>query len=104
MITVEEASKIILEKAKDFGTEKIPLDQATNRILREPIVADRHFPPYDRVTQSPEMVEHIRYEYAALMTMCDYYLGKVLDKMDEHNLWEDTMLIVNTDHGFLLDW
>ncbi|MCK5844362.1 MAG: sulfatase-like hydrolase/transferase, partial [Victivallales bacterium] len=31
----------------------------------------------------------------------------VLDKMDELNLWEDTMLIVNTDHGFLLgehDW
>lgn len=39
--------------------------------------------------------------------MCDEYLGKVLDKMDELNLWEDTMLIVNTDHGFMLgehDW
>lgn len=68
-----------------------------------------HFdwPPYDRVTQPPEMVEHVRYEYAALMTMCDHYLGKVLDKLDEHNLWDDTMLIVNTDHGFILgehDW
>lgn len=65
------------------------------------------WPPYDRVTQSPEMVEHVRYEYAALMTMCDHYLGKVLDMMDEYNLWDDTLLIVNTDHGFLLgehDW
>ncbi len=65
------------------------------------------WPPYDRVTQPPRTVEHVRYEYAALMTMCDYYLGKVLDKMDEHNLWDDTMLIVNTDHGYLLgehDW
>jgi arylsulfatase A-like enzyme len=39
--------------------------------------------------------------------MCDHYLGKVLDLMDELDLWKDTMLIVNTDHGFLLgehDW
>ena len=39
--------------------------------------------------------------------MCDRYLGKVLDAMDRYGLWRDTMLIVNTDHGFLLgehDW
>ena len=68
-----------------------------------------HFdwPPYDRVEQNPEEVEHMRYEYAALLSMCDHYLGQVLDLMDELNLWDDTMLIVNTDHGFLLgehDW
>ena len=34
--------------------------------------------------------------------MCDAQLGKVLDIMDKNNMWEDTMLIVNTDHGFLL--
>ena len=34
--------------------------------------------------------------------MCDHYLGKVLDYMDKYRLWDDTMLIVNTDHGFLL--
>lgn len=68
-----------------------------------------HFdwPPYARVTQTPEQVEHCRCEYAALVSMCDEYLGKVLDLMDELDLWKDTMLIVNTDHGFLLgehDW
>tara|TARA_B100000029_G_scaffold505622_1_gene586614 strand:- start:21 stop:1484 length:1464 start_codon:yes stop_codon:yes gene_type:complete len=68
-----------------------------------------HFdwPYYEKVTENPEMIEHIRYEYAALISQCDYYLGQVLDHMDTHNMWEDTMLIVNTDHGFLLgehDW
>ncbi len=68
-----------------------------------------HFdwPDYQRVTESPEAVEHLRYQYAALVSMCDAYLGKVLDLMDELNLWDDTLLIVNTDHGFLLgehDW
>ncbi|AIJ07453.1 MULTISPECIES: sulfatase [Edwardsiella] len=40
--------------------------------------------------------------YQALITMCDDYLGQVMDKMKELNLWEDTLLIVCTDHGFLL--
>jgi hypothetical protein len=34
--------------------------------------------------------------------MCDSKLGDVLEVMDELNLWEDTMLVVWTDHGFLL--
>lgn len=68
-----------------------------------------HFdwPPYGRVAESPEEVEHLRNEYAALLSMCDEHLGKVLDKMDELDLWQDTMLIVCTDHGYLLgehDW
>jgi len=68
-----------------------------------------HFdwPPYNKVTQTPEMVQHMRKEYAALLSMCDHYLGKVLDLMDELDLWKDTLLIVCTDHGFLLgehDW
>ena len=68
-----------------------------------------HFdwPPYRRVEESPEEVRQARYEYAALLSMCDEYLGKVLDLMDELAMWDDTMLIVCTDHGFLLgehDW
>lgn len=68
-----------------------------------------HFdwPPYERVTEPPEQVQHLRYEYAALLSMCDAYMGDLLDMMDELDLWKDTMLIVNTDHGFLLgehDW
>ena len=63
-----------------------------------------HFdwPPYRPVTEDAETVAHMRYENAALVSMCDAYLGKVMDVMDERGLWDDTMLIVNTDHGFLL--
>jgi len=65
------------------------------------------WPPYANITETPEQVQHMRYESAALHSQCDHYLGKVLDLMDELDLWDDTMLIVNTDHGFLLsehDW
>jgi arylsulfatase A-like enzyme len=63
-----------------------------------------HFdwPDYGPVSEEKETVEHLRKEYAALLSMCDRYLGKVLDKMDELNLWQNTMLIVGTDHGYSL--
>lgn len=64
--------------------------------------AEADWPPYAAVAEDENTVEHVRYEYAALLSKCDRYLGKVLDVMDQYNLWEDTMLIVNTDHGFLL--
>lgn len=50
MITVEEANQIILENILDFGIEEIDLNNGIGRVLREPIIADRDFPPYDRVT------------------------------------------------------
>ncbi|MEU3478222.1 sulfatase [Streptomyces sp. NPDC033754] len=63
-----------------------------------------HFdwPDYKRVTETDDQVAHARFEYAALLSMCDRSLGRVLDTMDELELWDDTLLIVNTDHGFLL--
>lgn len=60
------------------------------------------WPPYARVSQTPEQVREARLNYAALVSMCDAYLGRVLDAMDRHDLWQDTLLIVATDHGFLL--
>jgi hypothetical protein len=68
-----------------------------------------HFdwPNYGIVTETEEQVQHIRKEYTASISMCDTYLGKLLDLMDEKDMWKDTMLIITTDHGFLLgekDW
>lgn len=70
-----------------------------------------HFdwPPYRKIGEedSPQAREHIRNQYAALLSMCDAYLGRILDVMDEYDMWKDTMLIVNTDHGYMLgehDW
>lgn len=65
------------------------------------------WPSYAPVSETAAEVDHIKKRYAALLSMCDYNLGRILDFMDEHNMWEDTMLIVNTDHGFMLgekDW
>jgi arylsulfatase A-like enzyme len=60
------------------------------------------WPFYARVKESAEEVEHVRHEYAALLAMCDAKLGTVLDMMDEKAMWDDTMLVLWTDHGFSL--
>ena len=66
------------------------------------------WPKYVPVTdETPQQIQHLRYECGALHSMCDENLGTVLDLMDELDMWKDTMLIVNTDHGFLMgehDW
>ena len=65
------------------------------------------WPKYRRVEEGAEEIAEIRANYAALVSMCDYYFGKLLDYFDAHDLWEDTALIVTTDHGYMLaehDW
>lgn len=68
---------------------------------------DLDWPEYRPVDESAAEVARYRHNYAALLSMCDRNLGRLLDAMDRYDLWQDTMLIVNTDHGFLLgehDW
>ena len=65
------------------------------------------WPPYRELREDQPSVQHIRYLYASLLAFCDQQLGRVLDAFDRYELWDDTMLLVNTDHGFLMgehDW
>ncbi len=49
MITVQEATEIILQHGYLPKVEKIKLEHSVGRILAEDILADRDFPPFDRV-------------------------------------------------------
>lgn len=60
------------------------------------------WPAYAQVREDEAFVGNVRKKYNALLKMCDRSLGRVLEIMDKYDMWKDTMLIVNTDHGFLL--
>ncbi len=67
----------------------------------------RDWPPYAPYTGPSPEDDEMKRNYMALISHCDEQLGRVLDFMDEHDMWQDTMLVVSTDHGFLLgehDW
>ncbi len=64
---------------------------------------DFDWPHYDEIKPGDEYkVDQARLNYRAVVSMMDHYLGKILDYMDANDMWKDTMLIINTDHGYLL--
>lgn len=50
MISSQQATAIIHDCLLPLNTESVPLAEATGRVLREPVDADRDFPPFHRVT------------------------------------------------------
>lgn len=62
-------------------------------------------PQYKRVSESevPEpAVDYLQRRYAALVAMCDHYFGKLMNTLKEVNMYEDTMIVLTTDHGYFL--
>jgi molybdopterin molybdotransferase len=49
MVSVQEATQIIHAAALNTGVESVSLHDAPGRVLAEPVVADRDFPPFNRV-------------------------------------------------------
>ena len=58
MISVEKALQLVLNATQDFGVEEIPFIKSVGRILKEEIVADRDFPPFNRVAMDGIAIEY----------------------------------------------
>lgn len=63
MISAQEALENILQNTQDFGVEEIPFMDAVGRVLKENIVADRDFPPFNRVAMDGIAINHRYFEY-----------------------------------------
>ena len=50
MISVKDAFNIVLNESEDFGVEKTHFLNTEGRVLKEPVFADRDFPPFNRVS------------------------------------------------------
>jgi arylsulfatase A-like enzyme len=65
------------------------------------------WPPYqhpDELTQfmdstTPEELEFVRSQYAGKVAMVDRWLGELMATLDELELWDDTAVLITTDHG-----
>ena len=65
------------------------------------------WPPYaNGAISSGQLTEregrHIRANYGSKLSMIDHWFGRILDAFDEGGLWDDTALVVCTDHGHYL--
>lgn len=66
-----------------------------------PLLTCPDYAPLDD-RDTAEVVEHLRKAYAASLTMVDRWLGHLFDRMDKLGMWRDTMVVLTTDHGFML--
>ena len=48
---------------------------------------------------SAEEINFVRSQYGAKLTMVDHWFGALMQTLDEKQLWDDTAVIVTTDHG-----
>lgn len=64
--------------------------------------ADFRHPSYSENEFTEAETRHLVNRCKALMTMTDRHLGEIFDVMDRHDMWQDTLLIFTTDHGFHL--
>lgn len=65
------------------------------------------WPRYGRTDSGPSrltdrQLAFVRAQYAGKLRMWDRWFGLLLDALDEHRLWEDTLVILATDHGHYL--
>lgn len=65
------------------------------------------WPPYgtdvvERGMLTPAQAVQVRANYGAKLSMIDHWLGKLLDSFDRLGLWEDTAIVLLTDHGHYL--
>jgi molybdopterin molybdotransferase len=58
MISVGKAVQVVLNTAQDFGVEEIPFLKSVGRILKEEILADRDFPPFNRVSMDGIAIDY----------------------------------------------
>lgn len=58
--------------------------------------------PEGSAALSDRQVEFVRSQFAGKTTMVDRWFGRVLDVLDDQELWDDTVVIVTSDHGHYL--
>lgn len=83
-----------------------PPEPYRSMYLEDQKLAERKLTTVYRSARSEDYTEdELRWmnaQYAGKLTMVDRWLGTLLDTLDRHNLWEDTLLVVTTDHGEFL--
>jgi len=62
MISVAQALQIVLNSSHNFGIEEIPFLKSMGRILKEEIVADRDFPPFNRVSMDGIAIDYQQFK------------------------------------------
>jgi arylsulfatase A-like enzyme len=80
-----------------------PPEPYRSMYLKDRSLLDKNLSPFYKSGKASDYTdeerEWLEAQAAGKITLVDRWLGTVLDRMDQYNLWENTMLILTTDHG-----
>ncbi|WP_299534945.1 molybdopterin molybdotransferase MoeA [Ulvibacterium sp.] len=62
MISFDEAFDKVIQHTQNWGVETVDLLESTDRVLAEPVLADRDFPPFDRSTRDGIAIDFTAFE------------------------------------------
>lgn len=60
------------------------------------------WPSYRKVEEGEDATTHLRRQYAGVVNMADEYLGKLFDELERQEIFDESLIILTTDHGHLL--
>ena len=66
MISVAQALQTVLNSTQGFGVEEVPFLKSVGKVLKEDIVADRDFPPFNRVSMDGIAINHRFFEHGII--------------------------------------
>ncbi len=78
--------------------EMVPAESVTDKRENSPYYKGQERPPYN----DPEKMKYMMANYYAFVTEIDDWVGKLLNKLDEHGLTENTLVVFVSDHGEML--
>ncbi|MCD6360030.1 MAG: sulfatase [Armatimonadetes bacterium] len=80
-----------------------PPMQFADRYFQDPAAKDFICPQFanfgDRATITDADIERTKALYYGYVTFVDKWIGRLLDKLDELRLWDDTIVVFTSDHG-----
>jgi molybdopterin molybdotransferase len=62
MISVQDALQTVLNTRQNFGLEQIPFLKSVGKILKEALIADRDFPPFNRIAMDGIAIDYHQFK------------------------------------------
>lgn len=85
--------------ASMYQAKKMQVPESIHdRRENSPYYTGEQIPPYN----NEEKVQYMMANYYAFVTEIDVWVGKILDKLDEYDLAENTLVVFVSDHGEML--
>lgn len=93
----------IQQKYYDLYRGKVGLPRVSDKLLRElPSLAREEREKYDHAGATDEQVIRAREMYYGMVTYADEEMGRVVRKLDDLGLRENTIILYTADHGEML--